>query len=73
VVRLRLLEENIESRSLWKPMHMQPVFRDAPAFVNGISETLFERGLCLPSGSNMTEADMGRIEKALTGIFGRRK
>ena len=73
VVRLRLLEENIESRPLWKPMHMQPVFRDAPAFVNGISETLFERGLCLPSGSNMTEADMGRIEKALTGIFGRRK
>jgi dTDP-4-amino-4,6-dideoxygalactose transaminase len=71
-VRLRLLEENIESRPLWKPMHMQPVFKDAPAFVNGISETLFDRGLCLPSGSNMTEADMGRIEKTLMGIFVRR-
>ena len=72
VVRMRLLEEKIESRPLWKPMHMQPVFKDAPAFVNGTSETLFERGLCLPSGSNMTEADMGRIEKTLTGIFVRR-
>jgi len=82
-VRLRLLEENIESRPLWKPMHMQPVFgfsrKDAKAprrtcpcrvFGGAVSEALFDRGLCLPSGSNMTGADMERIEKTLMGIFG---
>jgi dTDP-4-amino-4,6-dideoxygalactose transaminase len=45
---------NIESRPLWKPMHLQPVFKDAPAYVNGVSEGLFQNGICLPSGSAMT-------------------
>jgi dTDP-4-amino-4,6-dideoxygalactose transaminase len=56
-----LEKENIETRPLWKPMHMQPVFADCPAYVNGTSENLFKNGLCLPSGSNMTDDDRGRI------------
>jgi dTDP-4-amino-4,6-dideoxygalactose transaminase len=46
---------NIESRPLWKPMHLQPVFKDAPSVLNGVSESLFKTGLCLPSGSNLSE------------------
>lgn len=53
-IRLALEKENIDSRPLWKPMHMQPVFSGAPAYVNGVSEKLFDDGLCLPSGSNLT-------------------
>jgi dTDP-4-amino-4,6-dideoxygalactose transaminase len=68
-VRLRLESENIESRPLWKPMHLQPVFQGYPAYVNGVSEGLFDRGLCLPSGSNMTEEDKYRILKCLFDIF----
>jgi dTDP-4-amino-4,6-dideoxygalactose transaminase len=63
-IRLTLEAENIESRPLWKPMHMQPVFSGCPAFINGVSEALFNNGLCLPSGSNMTENDLTRV----TGI-----
>jgi pyridoxal phosphate-dependent aminotransferase EpsN len=60
-VRLRLESVNIEGRPLWKPMHLQPVFSGAPAYVNGISEKLFAKGLCLPSGTAMTDADMERV------------
>ena len=60
-VRLALEKENIESRPLWKPMHLQPIFRDYPCWVNGVSETLFEQGLCLPSGSNLSAADLQRV------------
>lgn len=60
-IRLALLEENIESRPLWKPMHLQPVFKDAQQFINGTSEDLFNRGLCLPSGSNLHKNDLDRI------------
>jgi dTDP-4-amino-4,6-dideoxygalactose transaminase len=56
-LRLALLQDNIESRPLWKPMHLQPVFLDCPAYLNGTSERLFNQGLCLPSGSNLTEAE----------------
>ena len=56
-----LEKENIESRPLWKPMHLQPVFSSYPAFINGISEERFSRGLCLPSGSNMSDEDRLRI------------
>ena len=63
-VRLALEMENIESRPLWKPMHMQPVFGNYPSFVNGISERLFDKGLCLPSGSNMTNDEKERIALA---------
>ncbi len=60
-VRLRLESENIECRPLWKPMHLQPVFSGAPAYVNGVSERLFSKGLCLPSGTAMTDADVERV------------
>jgi dTDP-4-amino-4,6-dideoxygalactose transaminase len=60
-IRLALEAENIESRPLWKPMHLQPVFADCVSYVNGVSEDLFNRGLCLPSGSNMSEADLERV------------
>ena len=52
---------NIESRPLWKPMHMQPVYKDAPAYVNGVSEALFSKGLCLPSGPMVTNEDFDYI------------
>ncbi|WP_224483102.1 DegT/DnrJ/EryC1/StrS family aminotransferase [Robertkochia aurantiaca] len=60
-VRLALLEENIESRPLWKPMHLQKVFRNELKYENGISEDLFSRGLCLPSGSDLRDVDLMRI------------
>jgi dTDP-4-amino-4,6-dideoxygalactose transaminase len=60
-LRLALLEENIESRPLWKPMHLQPVFKDFPYYGGNISEKLFENGLCLPSGSNLEEKDLERV------------
>lgn len=60
-IRLALLQENIESRPLWKPLHMQPVFQNSPAVVDGTSESLFDRGLCLPSGSNLSQEDLERI------------
>lgn len=59
-IRHALLAENIESRPLWKPMHMQPVFEQFPNYTNGISEKLFEKGLCLPSGSNLTAEELDR-------------
>ncbi len=68
-IRLALEKENIESRPLWKPMHMQPVFADAPFYGDGTSERLFEQGLCLPSGSNLTSQDMDRIFAVLNSIF----
>lgn len=69
-LRLAFEAENIESRPLWKPMHLQPVFADAPFYGDGTSESLFEQGLCLPSGSNLTEADWERIEMVLRSVFG---
>jgi dTDP-4-amino-4,6-dideoxygalactose transaminase len=67
--RLSLEVENIESRPLWKPMHLQPVFSGAPAFVNGTSERLFSEGLCLPSASNLTDSDLSRIAKVTKKEF----
>jgi dTDP-4-amino-4,6-dideoxygalactose transaminase len=60
-VRNRLLEFNIESRPLWKPMHQQPVFQQYPLYGNGVSEDLFERGLCLPSGSNLSDEQLNLV------------
>lgn len=68
-LRLWLEEDNIESRPLWKPMHLQPVFENAPRYTNGVSESLFEQGLCLPSGSNLTDVDLQRIESKLNSFF----
>lgn len=64
-IRLALERENIESRPLWKPMHLQPVFRKELSFVNGNSENLFEKGLSLPSGSNLGHEDFNRICKCI--------
>ena len=60
-IRLSLLEADIESRPLWKPMHLQPIFKNSPHFSDGTSEALFQRGLCLPSGSNLLETELHRI------------
>jgi dTDP-4-amino-4,6-dideoxygalactose transaminase len=56
-----MAENNIESRPLWKPMHLQPVFKNASYYGSTISEKLFEKGLCLPSGSNLTEQKKVKI------------
>lgn len=69
VVRLAFEAENIESRPLWKPMHLQPVFRQYPYYGTNIAETLFEKGLCLPSGSNLTDEDRGRISNVIFKLF----
>lgn len=68
-VRLALNAENIESRPLWKPMHMQPIYKGADFFGTGLCEKLFETGLCLPSGSNLSEAEFNRIFVVLTKLF----
>jgi dTDP-4-amino-4,6-dideoxygalactose transaminase len=68
-IRLAMESENIETRPLWKPMHQQPVFANVKSYLNGISDKLFEYGLCLPSGSNLTEEDYERIFKCLDNIF----
>lgn len=61
-----LARQNIECRPLWKPMHMQPVFADCPFYGNGVSELLFEKGLCLPSGSNLSNEDLGLVIEGIT-------
>jgi len=68
-LRIAFEKENIESRPLWKPMHLQPVFEKYPVYENGTSETLFNEGLCLPSGSNLSEDDRIRIEKVIQKVF----
>ena len=64
-IRLQLEAHHIEARPLWKPLHLQPVFSGVPYFGGGTAEQLFEDGLCLPSGSNLSESDWTRIEIAL--------
>lgn len=61
-LRLKFLEDNIESRPLWKPMHLQPVFENCPYYGGKVAENLFDNGLCLPSGSNLTDEDLKRIK-----------
>ncbi|WP_417431779.1 DegT/DnrJ/EryC1/StrS family aminotransferase [Halpernia sp.] len=68
-LRLKFLEYNIESRPLWKPMHLQPVFKDAPFYGEDIAENLFRDGLCLPSGSNLSDDDRNRIENVVNSLF----
>ena len=68
-VRLALDADNIESRPLWKPMHMQPVYEGAKFYGTGVCEVLFDLGLCLPSGSNLTDEDFNRIFKTLRKLF----
>lgn len=68
-VRLALAEANIEARPLWKPMHLQPVFGQSPHFGHPVSEHLFEHGLCLPSGSNLSDGDFDRIFGVLRDVL----
>ena len=69
-LRLALDAENIESRPLWKPMHLQPIFEKYPYYGKKVAENLFETGLCLPSGSNLTDTDRERIAKVIKVVFG---
>ncbi len=68
-IRHALDLEFIESRPLWKPMHLQPVFKDCPYYGGMCSEKLFENGLCLPSGTNLSQADFIRIEECIRNMF----
>ncbi|MDL5051581.1 aminotransferase class I/II-fold pyridoxal phosphate-dependent enzyme [Oscillatoria amoena NRMC-F 0135] len=67
-IQKRLSEENIECRPLWKPMHLQPVYKGASSYRSGIAETLFHNGICLPSGSSLTTNDLMRICAVLKSI-----
>ncbi|MBG6187881.1 DegT/DnrJ/EryC1/StrS family aminotransferase [Flavobacterium sp. CAN_S2] len=69
-MRLALEADNIESRPLWKPMHLQPIFQQYPYYGEKVAETLFENGLCLPSGSNLTDEDRKRIQDVLLKFMG---
>lgn len=68
-IQYKLEKENIETRPLWKPMHLQPIFKDCPSYTNGVSEKLFNSGLCLPSGSNMSEQDLDRVLFQINQVF----
>ncbi len=73
VTRERVAEvlqaQNIESRPLWKPMHLQPVFKDSPFYGDGTAEELFKYGLCLPSGSNLSDADLNRVLEIIVNVL----
>ena len=68
-MRMGLDALNIESRPLWKPMHKQPVYKNAPAYVNGVSEALFKVGMCLPAGPYVTEDDVRFIVEAIKSLI----
>lgn len=68
-IRLALEAENIEARPLWKPMHLQPIFETSPFYGEGTAEELFNNGLCLPSGSNLTKADLERVVNVILGLY----
>jgi dTDP-4-amino-4,6-dideoxygalactose transaminase len=68
-IRLGLEKENIESRPLWKPLHIQPVFLSCPSYINDVSYNLFVSGLCLPSGSNLSDDDFNRIIDCIFSIL----
>jgi dTDP-4-amino-4,6-dideoxygalactose transaminase len=68
-IRLALNDENIETRPLWKPMHRQPVFKDCPFYSNNVSDRLFSLGLCLPSGSLLSDSDLQRVLSGIKKVF----
>lgn len=68
-LRLRLLDDNIESRPLWKPMHLQPIFKGSDFYGTNVCENLFKTGLCLPSASNLTESDKKRIKEVINKLL----
>lgn len=67
--RLFMEKNNIEVRPLWKPMHLQPIYKESPSYINGVSEDLFNRGLCLPSGTNMKIDDLERVIKCINQLY----
>jgi pyridoxal phosphate-dependent aminotransferase EpsN len=68
-IRMAMERENIEARPVWKPMHLQPLFAQAPRFGGAVAEELFDRGLCLPSGSNLTDAERARVAAVFRACF----
>lgn len=70
MVRIALVDKNIEARPVWKPMHLQPVFSDSQCIGGEVAEELFERGLCLPSGSSLTDSQRERIVRGFRAVFG---
>ncbi|HET9277806.1 MAG TPA: DegT/DnrJ/EryC1/StrS family aminotransferase [Flavitalea sp.] len=72
-IRLSLVAENIDSRPLWKPMHLQPVFESYPHYGDGTSDLIFEKGLCLPSGSNLSDEELDRVATTIENVFAGRK
>ncbi len=68
-LKAELEKENIETRPLWKPMHLQPVFSAYPAYINSVSENLFSIGLCLPSGTNMTDQELNQVVDVIKRYF----
>jgi dTDP-4-amino-4,6-dideoxygalactose transaminase len=72
-LRLALEAENIESRPLWKPMHLQPIFEKYPYYGTTVAESLFKNGLCLPSGSNLSDDDRNRIKEVIQFVFSNQK
>ncbi len=69
-LRLKLEAHNIESRPVWKPMHLQPAYKSQPATLNGVSDALFQNGICLPSGSGITDSDFERVAGAISAALG---
>jgi dTDP-4-amino-4,6-dideoxygalactose transaminase len=68
-LRVTLLQQGIESRPLWKPMHLQPIFAEAPVYSNGVAESLFDDGLCLPSGSAMSDDDRSFVADSIVSVL----
>ncbi|MDQ2720951.1 MAG: aminotransferase class I/II-fold pyridoxal phosphate-dependent enzyme [Bacteroidota bacterium] len=68
-IRLKLEKDNIEARPLWKPMHLQPIFKNCPYYGENIAELLFNNGLCLPSGSNLLKTDLVNVQDSIRGLF----
>ena len=68
-LRFALEKQDIEAKPLWKPLHQQPIFKDCPSYLNGVSDELFKKGLCLPSGSNLTNEDLNRIVTTIKHYF----
>ena len=68
-IRIALEVENIETRLLWRPMHMQPIYQDAPYYGDNVAEELFNQGLCLPSGSSLTDEQINRVIEAIKKLF----
>jgi dTDP-4-amino-4,6-dideoxygalactose transaminase len=72
-IRIALEEKEVETRPLWKPLHQQPVFKDCDIYLNGASDSLFMQGLCLPSGSNLTEENLKTVVHGIKDVLSSRK